>query len=261
MHNNYFSVKLDKNAKLKVTQAAGSKVKTRTKALSRAQWYMYKDPPIKKTPVLSRQVPHFRLRFDPFPTCLSSLQVKHSIVQNLRTEHKSSLSWEAQEWGFVSQESKMVSTGLIWCQWQKGNFCWAPNQNPAFLSHFSEYGPYSLWTCPLLFLRVDFAMFTLQGGNIYWLLKMQFCWLEASTKAYLQLKPRMKRVGGKNKDNVSDQLCQPESFSSHLSTFKENPKSKSSLKCTFHFRYRKKLNRCFICVCVCIANKPPKHMQ
>lgn len=75
-------------------------------------------------------------------------------------------------------------------------------------------------------------MFSLQSGNVYELLKMHFAGdRKAQTKQYIQHVPGMKRVGGKNKDNVSDQICQPESFSSNLNTFEENPKSYSSLKC------------------------------
>ena len=76
----------------------------------------------------------------------------------------------------------------------------------------------------------------------------------------------MKRVGGKNKDKVRYQLCQPKSLSSYLHTFEENPKPKSSLKCSFHTQ--KEIKQIFyFCVYAQIhmyrykISKPPKHIS
>ena len=218
--------------------------------------------PIKKTPISPRQVPHFRLWFDPFPILsVQSAGEAQYWLQNLRTQNTRAPCHERQQNRALSPgKARRFLWDWLGVSGGKGTSAelWVSTQSSCPI--FQSTVPVVHGSVSFLFLRADFAKFSLQSGNIYYWICWKCCFADyrkAQTTAYIQPITRTKRVAGKDKENVSYQLGQPESLSSYLNTLKENPESKSSLKCSFHFRYRKKLNRCFILcvsvyVCVCV---------
>lgn len=187
----------------------------------------------KENTCLIKSVPHFRLWFDPFP--ILSLQPAGEAqyqFQNLRTQNTRAPCHRRQQ-------NRALSPGKArWFLWDCVGASGREETSAELSVRTQSSCPIFHNTAPVahggvsLFPWADFEMFRLQSGNVYELLKMHFAGdRKAQTKEYIQHVPRMKRVGGKNKDNVSDQICQPESFTSNLNTSEENPKSYSSLKC------------------------------
>lgn len=66
-----------------------------------------------------------------------------------------------------------------------------------------------------LFLRADFATFSVPNGNNY-VTENAVCCLQESTKAHIEPYPKWKERMGKKTENVNNQLCQSESLSSYL---------------------------------------------
>lgn len=124
--------------------------------------------PVMKTPVLSRQVSHFRLWFDLFPNLsVQPAGEAQDWFQNLRTQNTELPVPRGSRIGLCLLERQDGFYGAALGPVQGRNLCWALSQNPEFLPHFSQYCPWGPWRHLFLFLWADFEMCSLQSGNVY----------------------------------------------------------------------------------------------
>lgn len=169
-----------------------------------------------ETLVLPRQVPHFRLWFDLFPILpVQPTGEAQYWFQSLWTQNTRAPSHERQENRALSPRK---ARWFLWdCLGASAGRepLRSSKSEPRVLAPFSTVLPLGPREVTLYFSEqiLQCVVFRVEMCISYW--KGCFAdYRKAQTKEYIQHAPRMKRVGGKRQDNVSYQLCQPESLSS-----------------------------------------------
>lgn len=219
--------------------------------------------PVKKTPVLPRQCPTLGCDLTLSPSCLSSLQVKHSInfrTSGHRTQELPVTGGSRIGLCLQGRQDGFYGTALVPVAGREPRL--SSKSEPRVLAPFFTILPLWPMEASLYFLvqilkclvfRVE--MFITENAILLVTGKHR-------QRNTYSMDPEWKEWVGKAKTMLVTRYASQGPF---LPTWIHSKKVQNpTLLWNVHFRYRNKLNRCFIshvCICVYIKiNVPPKHM-